>query len=175
MTDFVGVAADDILNLDAYYRVVLEENVWPGLSGVLRGVFQNRVNAVYNNMYARTGVLSPVVPNPVKSGDTATNYVIDVGLINSGDASSITAREAVRRIEGIAGGGLTEVAYDVRSFTALASVTDVRDGNAARDNLQAQVTQQKEQESSLNTIGHWLTLVVVVVVALAAIQISKDL
>lgn len=175
MTAFVGIGADETLALDGYYRVVIEK----ATSFSLYTFFRNQVNTVYASMYARTGVLVPVVPNPVLQGTDDDAYVIDIGLINSGDAATVTAREAVRRIEAITGGSgfssLLQREYAVRSFTALNSVTDVRDGAPDRDAIQAQVENQKQLENPLNSVGHWLTLVVVAIVALALIQVSKDL
>jgi hypothetical protein len=118
-----------------------------------------------------------VSPNPVKPGDTGSIYVIDIGLINTGDYATITAREAVRRIEAIAGASLLEESgYDVRQFIALDSVSDVLDNGAdERQELQDQTEIQKHSENPFTKAGEMLTLVVVLVVALAVIQISKDL
>lgn len=176
MTQFIGIAGEDLLDVNGYYRVVVEKTH----TLALYSAFRSQISALYANLYARTQVLVPVSPNPVlaSGGSDADNYVIDLGIINTDGFQAVTAGEAVRRIEGVTGGAVLGGfgGYDVRSFTALDSVADVRDnGPAERAAVQQQVTQQKQVESPFANLGHWATLVVVALVALAAIQISKDI
>jgi hypothetical protein len=176
VTTFVGISADDPLDVDAYYRVVIEKKY--SLAPTI--LFRSEMERVYTRMFAVTQRLVPVSPDPITPGSDATSYVVDIALVDAGASAGLTARQAVGLIEGLAGTGLDafyeQRVFGVREFIALDGVADVRDnGSAERQALQDQTETQKRSENPLKTAGEVLVLIVIAIAALAVIQISKDL
>ena len=124
-------------------------------------------------MYARTGSVYPVSPNPAHSITSLASYdtdspayVVDVQAADT-TPDGLTAVDLVRLLEAITN------RVKVAQFVSI-------DANAvgdpeSRDQLQQEAAASYSASSPFVSLGHWATLAVVALVALAAIQISKDL
>lgn len=178
MPDFVGIAPSDEIQRRETFRIVVERQDFAVTLSDL-GDFANVVTSFYNAMLARTGVVYPVSPNPavynafsVMSGwsNEQKDYAIDVRVADypvgftASEEITLTAADVVNKLNSIS------PRIGVVRFERIGEeeVTDA----AARDDLAAQ---QQNKSNVFGDVKSLLTLAVIGLVALAVIQISKDL
>lgn len=161
-TLFIGVSPSALLGHKQYYRIVFDLT-----RQVMFGTPWDKLSRIYDTMQD-TGVIAPLSPNPVVSGD----YVMVVDAWSLGGVEGITVAEAVRRLNMVAGG-----AYEsVRSIQKLASIRDVENGANDRQAETVRINEQNAAADPLAKIGQLLgglsnlaTVAVVGLVAYAAI------
>lgn len=172
-TAFVGVASSSPLGDRAFYRITFEDAPGVGFklgaSGLYVG-FANVFSEFYESMASRSGVVYPLSPNPVTPG--AKVAVVDCQV--SHGAGSVSAAEAVRRLEMASGGTIR-----VRVLQKLDNVQQVQQGANNRQQMTEHAAQQRAAESPIaqlaNTVGGVAQYLLFGVAAFAAIRFSKDL
>jgi len=164
-TQYLGVSSSALLGYKQYYRLTF--NV---ARHVLFESTSDKLNHIYNHMQD-TGVIAPLSPNPVVSGDEV--MVVDCWTI--GDAASVSVAEGVRRLEMIAGGSY----QSVRSIQKLSGIGGVTGGATARQTVTETVAAQNAASDPLSVfagflsgLGDVVTLGVIALVAYAAIVLS---
>lgn len=169
MTAFLGTSPSQLLGHKQYFRVTFDVSG----QGLLFGSGVAKLNHIYDHMQD-TGALAPMSQNPVSSGDTV--MVVDTITLPAGEGLSVA--EAVRRLEMLSGG----IYSNVRSIQKLQGIGDVAGGADQRDQVAADANQQNDATSFSHQVsdffagfGHYTTLVIIGVVAVAVISLSPTL